>query len=146
MEQHRLADRLVSYWNNTRKDEKLPPFAKFNASAIADIMPQCVLFTIIPGAAGKPATVSFYQIGEGLKSIYGSNLVGTSVMVSQRHFQGASIVKRIEDVLADPQPISDQGQFVTGTGKVVKYRSCLLPFGSNGQVTHVIAGLSWREF
>ena len=48
--------------------------------------------------------------------------------------------------MADPKPLVDIGQFISENNKVVKFRSCLLPFGKDGVVTHVLAGLSWREF
>ena len=141
----RLNDRLTSYWNMLRKEEPLPEFVRFNVAAIEDLWSQCVLFTVQPSAAGQPASVNFYQVGEKVKALYG-NVAGRSVNTAQRHFQGASIVQRVGEVISSPAPLFDEGQFVNDKSKVVKYRSCLLPFGTKEKVTHVVAGLSWREF
>lgn len=141
----RLNDRLTTYWNMLRKEEPLPEFVQFNVAAIEDIWSQCVLFVVNPSAPGAPANVNFYQVGEKVKALYG-NVAGRSMSTTQRHFQGASIVQRVGEVIAEPSPIYDQGQFVNERSKVVKYRSCLLPFGTKDKVTHVVAGLSWREF
>ena len=146
MLEHRLSERLTSYWNNLRKDLEMPDFGHFNASSIADIWQQCVLFTVSPEVDNKPYVLNFYQIGDRLRSIYGNDMVGRSFNTGQRHFQGAAIVRRVEEIINNPAPVNDMGQFINERSKVVKYRSVLLPFGRDGRVTHVITGLSWREF
>lgn len=146
MSDQRLIDRLTNYWNLIRKDDPVPEFVKFNISAIEDVWAQCVLFTVQPTAEGQSPVVNFYTIGENVKALYG-HAQGRTVTAGQRHFQGAAIVGKVGQVIAAPQPMYDQGQFVNERSKVVKYRSCLLPFGTrDGRITHVVAGLSWREF
>lgn len=146
MNEHRLADRLITYWNNTRKDLPIPDFAHFNSSSIADIWQQCVLFTVSPEVENKPFVLNFYQVGDQLKGVYGKDMIGRSFNTSQRHFQGAAIVRRMEEIITKPAPITDLGQFINEQSRVVKYRSCMLPFGRDGRVTHVLIGLSWREY
>ena len=146
MNEHRLGDRLITYWNTLKKDQKMPDFAHFNASSITDVWQNCVLFTVAPSNDGKPYTLNFQQVGESVRGLYGNDMVGRSFNTSQRHFQGAAIVRRMEEVIVSPCTLSDVGQFVNERSKTVKYRSCLLPFGRDDKVTHVIVGLSWREY
>ncbi|MFZ4126204.1 MAG: hypothetical protein ACOYJ2_09105 [Rickettsiales bacterium] len=146
MESQRLTDRLVAYWNLIRKESVMPEFAHFNKSAIADIWQQCMLFTVQPTADGVPPIVNFYGVGEKVKSLYTKDMTGQTITTGQKHFQGAALIKRIADVIAKPEPLFDQGQFVNERSKIVKYRSCMLPFGTDNRVTHVVVGLSWREF
>ena len=146
MGDHRLTDRLTSYWTLLKKDGAVPDFAQFNSSAISDMWQQCILFTVQPGTGSTPTSVSFYMLGEQAKKIYSGDMAGRSINPGMKHFQGAAIVRRVDQVIADPQVIYDQGQFVNERSKIVKYRSCLLPFGKEGRVTHILAGLSWREF
>ena len=146
MIEHRLSERLTGYWNTLRRDLQMPDFGHFNASAIEDIWQQCVLFTVSPEVENKPHVLNFHQIGERVRSIYGNDMLGRSFNTSQRYFAGAAIMRRVEDIIATPTPMNDVGQFINERSKVVKFRSCLLPFGRNGKVSHVVAGLSWREF
>lgn len=143
---HRLTDRLNNYWTLLRKEAPMPEFAQFNLSAISDLWQQCILFTVQPSTGASPQSVSFYMIGEKVKSFYGADMSGRTMYPSMKHFQGASIVRCMDEVIAKPQMIQDEGQFVNERSKVVKYRSCLLPFGKEGRVTHILTGLSWREF
>ena len=145
-ENHRLTDRLTSYWTLLKRESVMPEFAQFNLSAISDIWQQCVLFTVQQGTGGAPHSVNFYMLGDQVKNLYGGDMSGRSMYPGMKHFQGAAIVRRVNELIENPQPIYDQGQFVNEKSKIVKYRSCLLPFGKDGKVTHVMAGLSWREF
>ena len=146
MNEHRLVDRLTSYWNNARKDSIMPEFSHFNSSAIEDIWQQCVLFTVMPVADGKLPSLNFYRVGDKVREVYGQDMSGKVFSPAQKHFQGAAVVRKANEVLANQTPIVDLGQFINTGTKMEKYRSCLLPFGSGGKVTHIIAGLSWREF
>ncbi len=86
------------------------------------------------------------MLGDKAKDIYGGDMSGRTMYPTMKHFQGASIVRRVDDIIATPKALYDEGQFVNERSKIVKYRSCLLPFGKEGKVTHILAGLSWREF
>lgn len=145
MVEHRLTDRLTSYWTLIKRDLPMPDFAQFNISALSDIWQQCILFTVNPSAPGQSTSVNFYMLGEKTKALYG-DMAGRSMHAGVKHYQNASIVRRMDDMIAAPQIMYDEGQFVNDRGKIVKYRSCLLPFGREGKVTHILAGLSWREF
>lgn len=145
--EQRMTNRLVSYWNLIRKDNSIPAIARFNASAIDDLWQQCVLFIVLPTAPDQSPVVSYNQVGDKVRPLFPEDMVGRTISVAQKHFQGATMTRRIGDAIATPAPVLDEGHFVGENGKVIKYRSCLLPFGTPaGKVTHVIAGLSWREF
>ncbi len=146
MNEHRLVDRLTAYWNNARKEAAMPEFAQFNSSAIEDIWQQCVLFTVMPAADGKAPNLKFYQVGDKVRQVYGQDMLGNVFNPAQKHFQGAAVVRKANELLANPVPLVDMGQFINAGNKIIKYRSCLLPFGTGNKVTHIIAGLSWREF
>jgi hypothetical protein len=144
--EHRLSDRLIGYWNTLKKDLPMPDFGHFNASSIADVWQYCVLFNVTPSVESKPFILNFQQIGDLARGVYGNEMIGKSFNTSQRHFQGSAILRRVDEILKSPTYLTDIGQFINERGKVVKYRSCLLPFGRDGKVTHVVVGLSWREY
>lgn len=145
MYEKRLTQRLTRYWDSLKKDNPMPPFQKFNVSAIDDVWDYCLLIAV-SSAAGQTPNYNYYRLGKKVQDLYGSDVSGQPVRPEQSKSRNASIIKRIGEVLANPTPLYDDGQFVNAKHKVVKYRSCLLPFGQNGEVTHVVVGLSWREF
>ena len=141
----RLSDRLIKYWDLIRKDEPLPRFEKFNSEAVSDVWESCIIFKV-NASSGKQNSYTFYKIGRKVRDLYDEDLTGNTLNPRQRMFKGADIIRRIDDIIQDPKPMQDNGQFISADNKVVKFRSCLLPFGNDNEVTHVVSGLSWREF
>lgn len=145
MIEQRLNDRLKKYWELLKQEDSMPVFSKFNSSAIDDVWGHCVLFAVNK-AVGAEKSYTFYRMGDKVKNLYKEDLTGNTLKAKQRMFKGAAIIKRIDEVVREGNPIEDSGQFVSQDNKVVKFRSCLLPFGNKNEVTHIVAGLSWREF
>jgi hypothetical protein len=146
MYDHRLTDRLTNYWENLRRGQPMPEFAHLNASALGELWQQCILFTVSAPVPGQKQTLSFTMIGDKLRELYGSDVLGKAFIPPNKHFQGAAIVRKADTILEHPAPLIDIGQFISERNKVVKYRSCLLPFGKQHTVTHILAGLSWKEY
>lgn len=142
----RLIERLITYWGTIKKSRDLPNINHFNPAAIADLWDNCILFTVVPSGSKGSTLLQFHQVGDRVRQLYENEMVGQIFTTEQRHFAGASIVQRIGESIATHDALTDKGVFVNDRGKVVKYRSCLLPFGTHDKVTHVIVGLSWREF
>lgn len=145
MHEKRLNNRLTQYWELLKKDNVMPNFAKFNNSAIEDIWGNCILFSVNKSNSDAKS-YTFYRVGDKVKGLYNEDLTGNTLKAKQKAFKGAAIIKKIDKIIKEPEPIYDQGQFINHNSKIVKFRSCLLPFGKENEVTHVIAGLSWREF
>lgn len=142
----RLTDRLLNYWNLIRKDAPMADFAHFNPIALSDVWPQCTVLTVLPAPEGKPPGMVFLKIGDALAELYGRDMQGQPFNPGQRMFQAAAVLRRVGDLVKAPAPLADAGQFVSEKNKVVKYRAQLLPLGRDGKVTHILAGISWREF
>lgn len=87
------------------------------------------------------------RVGDKVRALYGQDMTGNIVHAGQKHLHGANLVRKLDEIIAMPMPIFDSGQFVNDRSKIVKYRTCLLPFSNHsGQVTHILAGLSWKEY
>jgi hypothetical protein len=96
---------------------------------------------------GSTTTYTYEYVGASVKEAVGSDMTGKMFTSQFRGFPGARVVQKIDEVVKARQIIVDEGQFVNEQSKLVKYRSCLLPFGTReGVVTHVVLGLSWRAY
>ncbi len=147
MSEQRLTTRLTDYWHNLRKDEPLPHFAQFNQGAVDDLWPQCLVLVAQPTSAGKVA-FRVQVMGDKLSLFFGHDLVGREVSrPALRGFGGGKIASDIEEAATRRMPLETEGKFVNDKNKVVKYRACILPFiNPQDTISHVVAGLSWREF
>lgn len=146
MSQQRLTERLSSYWSMHRNEGICPEFQRISKASIADVWPSCLVIKLQPSGESGLARYQFAEIGELARSIFKDDPTGQYFTTNMKVMPAARLIRRIGELEVTSEPLMDEGQFVNEKNKIVKFRSCLLPFGSNGKVTHVLAGLSWREF
>lgn len=144
MEDQRLISRLISYWERICSGGSMPRWEQFNATTIEDLWQQCCAWKVDIG--GKSPSYTYEYVGKGIKGALGIDPTGTMFTTHFRNFPGARIVREIDTLVTMPKPLKDESQFVNEQSKVVKYRSCLLPFGNKKRLTHVVLGLSWKAF
>lgn len=143
MMEKRLTVRMSELWESVAKGEPPPEYVRFNPSSIQDIWPQCFALKFEPGASGG----RIEYIGKQIVSLFAGLKEGSHLSPQMKIFPAAQLIRRFPEVVTDHAILTDEGQFVNNNNKVVKYRSCLLPFGSKeGGITHVVMGISWREF
>lgn len=135
---------MMQYWNLVRKDRPIPDIIQFNNKPIEDLWGNCFTVAISRDTETK---YKYEHMGEKIATAYGRDMTGQTVDPKMRQFPGAVMCKKLEEVVAQGKPMEDEGNIVTQTGGVIKYRACFLPFGSDKKgVTHIIAGLSFRVF
>lgn len=148
MHDKRLTQRLTDYWDRLRRDAQLPQIEQFNPRPLEDIMGNCCMWKVdVGGPNNNTLLYSSEFVGDGLKEIIGSAITGEVFSPHATNFPAARILGKISHAVEDKTVIGDAGQFVHDDNRVVKYRSCLLPFGTrDGKVTNVLLGVSWRKF
>lgn len=147
MYEKRLTTRLISYWEQIKADAPYPSIQQLNPSALDDIWDNCLALAAQPAVNNK-RPYTYVHCGQTISQAIGKDLRGQTMTTNMKFFPGAKIIKRIDEVMGQNAgtPLLDDGQFVNDQNKVVKYRACLLAFGANGVVTHVLIGVSWRAF
>jgi hypothetical protein len=141
MREQRLTLRLQRYWDRLRRTSNIPEIQRFNAEAIDDIWPHCFKISI----AGKHYQYDY--MGEPITKLYGRDLTGEMADLRMKQFPASVVHGHLQDVLATHQPAYGDGHLVNNDGRLIKYRSCFLPFGNMKRgVTHIVVGLSYRVF
>ncbi len=146
MIQQRLIERLISHWDLLKKSGNAPEFSRLNISSLIDIWPSCLVVREQPRGENGVPLYQFVEVGDKLLSIFPDNPVGSYFSSNMKVMPAARLMRRMSELTIDGAPLVDEGQFVNQMSKVVKFRSCLVPFGTNDKITHVVVGLSWREF
>lgn len=146
MNEKRLSSRVIGYWEKLRGEgERIPEIAKFRSNMLEDVWEQCIKVNI-NFSNGAPK-FKFEHIGEDVSKAMGKKMQDQPV-TGVANVPGGRILNRITLLL--PQlstPIQDHGEMLNEKNQMVKYRSCILPFGNkDGELTHVIIALSWRIF
>ncbi len=145
MLEHRLSKRLTDYWDRVRNDNQLPSIDVFNPSVIDDLWQKCFQVSLVM-EDGKPI-YTYDFIGKELEIIFGSGLAGQKVKSKLSFMPARKMIEHMDNSIKNPFPIIIEGQFVDEYNKVIKYRSCLLPFGrSRDKISHFVIGVSWKSF
>ena len=85
-------------------------------------------------------------MGREVVQAFGKDLTGQQVTQVSQNIPGVSILQKIDTCVDQKQPVFEDGKFINEKNKVVKYRSCMVPFATKKEVSHVVVGLSWRAF
>ncbi len=145
MIEQRLTFRMTDHWNRIKNGNAVPAIQAFNPQNLDTLWYKCLQVSVI-GNADKHDYIYDY-VGEELIDIFGKNLTGQKV-TSKLHFLPAKqMIMKMDEIINDPKPLTLDGQFIDEKNRTIKYRSCLLPFGSNAQnITHFVIGISWNSF
>lgn len=140
-----MVDTLIKHWRRRKGTNPLPTFEAFAPESIeGDIWQNCCAFTVRP-ASDKLLYINDYT-GQNLHKAIGKDITGEVLTIAQSGFQAIRLLEKAEEVLRAGEPLVDAGHFVNEDSKIVKFRSCLLPFGRDGKVNRLVLGVSWRAF
>lgn len=144
MPERRLVKRLMNFWEMARAGEPVPSIEKFNGGSLSDVWDFC--FTVKLQQRGRGKVYVYEHIGREVVNAYGANPKGEVLSSAIKNIvPGADIVLQIDNCVETMFPAMKYGKFVNNDDNVIKYRSCILPCGRKGEVTHAIIGLSWQK-
>lgn len=142
--ERRLTVRVTRYWEMMKDEASLPHFGKFNTSAIPDIMDFC--FVVQVRAEGQHPMYTYTEIGSEVKKMFGQDLRGQVVSSQFRFIPAERLIRKFDSCVRTAAPVEEDGHFVNHKNQVIHYRSTALPFGDHGNVTHILAALSWQSY
>lgn len=146
MNDNRLTSRLLTYWKNIKKNDDLPDFRKNNPALIVDLWEQCFVLSVIPPHF---SSYKYEYIGEKIRKIQVRDSMGMTFDLKSAQFPNSILVPRLNTVnslleLKKPQEYS--GQMPSHNGKMVRYRTIMLPFGNDKLgISHIVIGVSYLE-
>jgi len=145
MHDQRLTTRLINYWESIKKERDIPPMELFNPQAIDDLWQRC--FVISVRTDHSKITYTYSYVGDDIKTIFGSNMVGQKVNSKMVFTPARKMIEKMDEAVTMPDPKLLDGKFVDENSNMIKYRSCLLPMGHDKQnITDIIVGISWTSF
>jgi len=173
MQDKRLTHRLTDYWNQLRGDGHLPNWKDFDSKEFGDIWEQCCGWKVEADQVSS-IVYTYEYVGKSIAQVAGKDMTGQQYVSSQlvaeagkpapkravaevkagelvakhfNNFPAARILQKIDRIVKRPAIVIEEGRADGNDGKSVRFRSCLLPFGTeDGKVTHMVLGLSWKQY
>ncbi len=141
----RLVDTLIKYWRKRKGAELMPVYEAFAPESLGDdIWQQCCAFSV--QVSNKKQILITDYTGTKACQAMGRDITGEVLAVGAKQFEAARLLQQAEAVLDKKDPLTDEGHFVNAQSKIIKFRSCLLPFGRKEKITHLLLGISWQTF
>jgi hypothetical protein len=143
----RLSNNLLTYWNEIKKNQDSLPnidFLDVKHPLINEIWDKCLLATITDLS---DLTLKFEYIGSGIIELFGNNFEATSKERTNLSYNPITKIlgkTKAISFVNNPRAITDSGTYELIDGKITKYRSCLLPFGENNTLNHIVIGFTWK--
>lgn len=141
---HRSHERLQEYWNSLRGELAFPPESIIDPDEIADIWPSCFLISI--DDVTRRLGYRYSYLGEDLVEAYGDDVKNPDVALRLISTASIPIVKKFDEVVARQKPVIDESEFVNLKHLKIRYRTCMLPLGQAGHVTHILGCMRWKLY
>ncbi|KKB96778.1 hypothetical protein SZ25_00127 [Candidatus Arcanobacter lacustris] len=143
----RLSNNLLTYWNKIKENQDMMPHIDsldVKYPLINEIWNKCLLATITDLTS---MTLKYEYIGTEIIELFGNNCDTISKDRSNLSYNPMTKIlgkTRAINFIKKPRAITDNGTYELMDGKIIKYRSCLLPFGKNNELDHLVIGITWK--
>ena len=138
----RLVSRLLQYCRTIADEAGVVRLNDINPDQFSDFKAECFVLDI----SGSQDSPRFHTVGAAFQDSDGQDFTGKNVAEVPQDcllFHAAGYVSR---VLKKPAPLSLGGQFRQGDGRIMIYRSVLVPLrDQNNNITHMIGAANCRE-
>ena len=142
--ERRLTDRLLRYWREHSTGKPFPSEHDLDPDALARDWEHCFLVQVrdITHVQDYNYTYLGARIIEayrgGLHDEHNAFMIGPNASMVNKSFGRVMITRA---------PVIEEGELVTFSGRIVKYRQCMLPIGTEAGVLEAIfGGLSFKFF
>lgn len=140
--ERRITLRLLAYWERLRDGRAMPGENDINPDDIQDLWDHCFLVAVKD--IGKP-DYSYTYLGTAILQAYRDGLseedAGGALSLN-----AAKLTDSFLKVAQTARPLLEEGEFRNFSGKVVRYRQCLLPLGQDGVVDAIFGGMRYKLF
>lgn len=139
--QHRIHDRMQSYWLQLRRDRAMPLESDVVLGDLGDIWASCFLVSV------EDNSFAYDYLGAAIVVAYGDNITGKEISETLVYPHPPSLVNTFKNVVLSGAPAIDESEFLNSKGAMVKYRSCVMPLAdATGKVTFLLGAMKWKVF
>ena len=141
-DERRMQVRAYNFWLSLVANDELPAIEDLRPEELDDLGPSGVVLDLTLGRENP----SILYIGEKLAAACGTS----DEIMTAGDVPGRSLLARLTEhgleVVANRSPVGFDAEFVDTAGRLILYRSILLPFSSDGRTIDFIFGvISWKE-
>lgn len=142
-EELRYHGRLQQYWDELRGENPFPDESLVNPDELEDIWPSCFLISI--DDVTRRIGYRYSYMGKELVQAYGTD-PGDDTASHLISPQDARMIEKFNEAVRGKHAVTDEAEFVNSKKLNIRYRTCILPLGKNGEVTHLLGCMRWKMY
>jgi hypothetical protein len=143
--EHRSHERLQRYWEELRGGRPFPSEHEVSPGALGVVWRSCFLISIDDVTRRHGYRYSY--LGQELVEAYGSDMQNPDIAGKLLFAPGSPMARRFDEVVKEHKPVMDEGHFVNLNKLHIRYRSCMLPLGTEKRgVTHILGCMRWKAY
>ena len=140
--ERRLTLRLLAYWEKIRAGRIMPLESDIDPEDLTELWPYCFL---LHAKDLTQTDYNFTYLGDAVADAYKGSF-GHAQTAADLGLNAASITQGAHKVVTTAKPFVEEGEFITLSGEVVKFRQCLLPLGEGQTVSGIFGGMRFKTF
>jgi hypothetical protein len=140
--ERRITLRLLAYWEKQRLGRLMPTEQDIDPEDLRDLWDSCFLVRVVDLAKSD---YNYTYLGQAIADAYCHGMLKDDPegMVSPSAHR---LARNYARVVGTCKPLLEEGEFVNLKQEMVKYRQCLLPLGTDGQIESIFGGMHFRIF
>ncbi len=140
----RINEVLREYWESVRGSKPYPDESDVDITQLATVWDSCLMVRFIE----RTQRYEYSYLGSDLVTAYGDDSQEKEICEKLVYPSSNTLFHQFEEVVANGQPIEQEGEFVNSNQLHVRYRSILLPVGVDGEsrVGFIIGGMRWKPY
>lgn len=141
--ERRLTARLLAYWQALAHGGLMPVEEEIDPESLGGLWTKC--FLIQSFDIRHRQDMNFTYLGQEIIDAYQDGMMseGQNMLVSPN---AGKLALSFRQVMESCAPIVAEGEFLALTGRVVRYRQCLLPLGKGDDVQAIFGGMSFKAY
>lgn len=141
--ERRITLRLLSYWEKLRRGRAMPAEEDINPEDLTDLWDSCFLVRV------KDLVNQDYHyayLGQAIDDAFFQGIIRSDSAGAQPHPAPNHLTRNFARVVGTCRPFTEEGEFQNIRKETVKYRQCLLPLGTDGEIQAIFGGMTFKIF
>ena len=147
-DEKRINEYLKSYWLELKGSKDYPRENEVSVSDLEPIWDSCFLVKLLDIPDKDGIEFSYIYLGKTLVEAYGDDYNEKEICERLVFPSSMSLLHKFRDIIATGKPADEESEFMNTQNMLVKYRSSMVPLGSNDGdgVGYILGGMKWKAF
>jgi hypothetical protein len=141
--ERRISLILLQYWNALREDRPFPSEDEVDPDQLTHVWAHCFLLQLRD--IEQVVDYNYSYLGPEIVKPYETGMLDAenTTMISPN---ANRLAASFQHVIETEDPLLDEGECLTTSGDLVRFRQCMMPLGTDGKIHSILGGAWYKLF